>query len=148
MISVNGLVWPPTTPQEWLKTELSGERFCMPPTLHTEDDTRRRRPCWGTEHAKCQLLRDITVPSTLHGYLQQRSQRETWAHAPHHIWKFFQSIIGLWKVHDLWPSVALFSRIFSMCLQLLGGFAPDPIGALTLDPAGGLPSPDPCFVTL
>jgi len=49
--------------------------------------------------------------------------------------------------------MAMFSRIFSMCLRLLesGGFAHSltaPTRALPLDPSGGLPSPDPLFCPL
>jgi len=40
--------------------------------------------------------------------------------------KFFQSIIRLWTVRDLWRSMAMFSRIFSICLQLLGASSLDP----------------------
>jgi len=39
---------------------------------------------------------------------------------PPRSWKFFQSIIGLWTVLDLWRSMAMFSRIFSTCVRLLG----------------------------
>jgi len=62
---------------------------------------------------------------------------------PRRSWKFFQSIIRLWTVRDLWRCMALFSRIFSMCLRLLGAKHPDPTEDLPPDPAGGLLSPDP-----
>jgi len=41
--------------------------------------------------------------------------------------------------------MALFSRIFNMCLRLLGASPQTPTGALPLDPAGGLPSPNSLF---
>jgi len=60
--------------------------------------------------------------------LQWHSQGGIWVHAPtpRHSWKFFWSTIGLWTVHELWRSTAMFSRIFSMCLQLLGALPQDP----------------------
>ena len=52
---------------------------------------------------------------------------------------------GLWKVRDLWRSMALFSRIFIMCLQLMEASPPVPTGALPLDSPGDVRPPDLLF---
>jgi len=60
-----------------------------------------------------------------------------WVHVPRRSWNFFPSIIGLWAVRcNLWRSVALFSRIFSMCLQLLGASLRPPLELCPWIPLG------------
>ena len=58
---------------------------------------------------------------------------------PRRSWKYFQSIIGLWTVRDLWWSMALFSRIFSMCLRLWGLWPQTLTGLCPWTPLGGPP---------
>ena len=87
----------------------------------------------------------LFIQSVIYNNAQWGSQGGTWVHvpSPRHSWKFFQSIIGLRTVRDLWRSVAMFSRIFSVCLRL----RPQTPRRSASGPRWGLPSPRPTVLS-
>jgi len=93
-------------------------------------------------HHHYTFLHALLITLTMYCSSQWRGAR---VHVPRRSWKFFQSIIGLWTVRDLWRSMALFSRIFIMCLQLMEASPPVPTGALPLDSPGDVRPPDLLF---